>query len=84
MTGSSIAAGTSCALDGVYVCALTFDVSVDDLVLVEVGQASEQLLRVVDDHSLLEGSILVQEMGHTATWTQQREDQPMKYNDYLS
>lgn len=39
---------------------LTFDVTVDDLILVEVGQTSEQLLCVVDYHTFFKGTILVQ------------------------
>lgn len=39
---------------------LTFDVTVDDLILVEVGQTSEQLFCVVDYHTFFKGTILVQ------------------------
>lgn len=38
---------------------LTFDVTVDDLVLVEVGETSQELFGVVDDHTLLKGTILI-------------------------
>lgn len=51
---------------------LTFDVSVDDLVFVEVGQTSEQLLRVVYDHDFLKGSVLVKQMRHWAPWWQNK------------
>lgn len=46
---------------------LTFDVSVDDLVLMQISQAAQQLVRVVDDNRLLEGPVLVQQVRYRAT-----------------
>lgn len=40
----------------------------DDLVFMEVGQASEQLLGIVDYHGFLKSTVLVQEMRYGATW----------------
>lgn len=56
---------------------LTFDVTVDDLILVEVGQTSEQLLCVVDYHTFLKGTVLVQQMRDRATWN--KTDRGMQF-----
>ena len=47
---------------------LTFDVAMNDQIFMEVCKALEQLFCVVDDHRLLEGTVLVQQVRHTATY----------------
>lgn len=52
----------------------TFDVTVNDLILMEVGQTSEQLLCVVDYNTFLKGTVLVQQMRHRATWNENKRE----------